>query len=64
LKFFVPVFGKVFCKDSATHAYIYASLMAYPAQRGVAEKMRALGCRNVQVRNLVGGAMSINYGEK
>jgi demethylmenaquinone methyltransferase / 2-methoxy-6-polyprenyl-1,4-benzoquinol methylase len=64
LKFFVPLFGKIFCKDSATHAYIYASLLAYPAQRGVAEKMRALGCRNVQVRNLVGGAMSINYGEK
>lgn len=64
LKYFVPVFGKIFCKDAATHAYIYASLLAYPAQRGIAEKMRALNGRNVQVRNLVGGAMSINYGMK
>jgi demethylmenaquinone methyltransferase/2-methoxy-6-polyprenyl-1,4-benzoquinol methylase len=64
LKFFVPLFGKLFCKDSATHAYIFASLQNYPAQRGVAEKMRALHCRDIQVRNLLGGAMSINLGVK
>jgi hypothetical protein len=29
----------------------------------VAEKMRALKLKNVQVENLVGGAMAINYGE-
>src|SRR5665213_780377 len=42
LKFFVPIFGKVFCKDSATHAYIFESLQNYPAQCGVAAKMEAL----------------------
>jgi demethylmenaquinone methyltransferase/2-methoxy-6-polyprenyl-1,4-benzoquinol methylase len=62
LKFFVPLFGKIFCKDSATHAYIFESLRNYPAQRGVAAKMKSLHCRDVQVRNLVGGAMSINAG--
>jgi hypothetical protein len=30
----------------------------------VAEKMRALGCREVKIVNLIGGAMSINYGVK
>ena len=64
LRVFVPVFGRLFCGDSATHAYILESLIHYPAQRGVAEKMRALGCRDVRIENLVGGAMSINYGIK
>jgi demethylmenaquinone methyltransferase / 2-methoxy-6-polyprenyl-1,4-benzoquinol methylase len=64
LRWFVPVFGKLFCGDSATHAYILESLLHYPAQRGVAEKMRELGCRDVRIVNLLGGAMSINYGVK
>ena len=62
LRWFVPVFGRLFCGDSATHAYILESLKIYPAQRGVAGKMRELGCRDVRIVNLVGGAMSINYG--
>jgi ubiquinone/menaquinone biosynthesis C-methylase UbiE len=52
------------CGDSATHAYILESLRHYPAQCGVAEKMRELGCTDVRIVNLVGGAMSINYGVK
>ncbi len=64
LKFLVPCFGKVFCKDSATHAYIFASLRNYPAQRGVAAKMVSLHCAGIRVRNLLGGAMSINFGRK
>ena len=64
LRCFVPVFGKIFCGDSATHAYILESLKRYPAQRGVADSMQRLGCRDVRIVNLVGGAMSINYGVK
>jgi demethylmenaquinone methyltransferase / 2-methoxy-6-polyprenyl-1,4-benzoquinol methylase len=64
LRRFVPMFGKLFCGDSATHAYILESLLHYPAQRGVVEKMRELGCRDVDIVNLLGGAMSINYGVK
>jgi demethylmenaquinone methyltransferase/2-methoxy-6-polyprenyl-1,4-benzoquinol methylase len=64
LKYLVPIFGKLFCGDSATHAYIYESLLHYPAQRGVAEHMRKLGCKDVRIVNLVGGAMSINFGRK
>jgi hypothetical protein len=45
-------------------AYILESLKAYPAQRGVAEKMREIGCVDVKIVNLLGGAMSINYGFK
>jgi len=64
LKAFVPLFGKMFCGDAQTHAYILESLRHYPAQQGVAAKMRELNCANVRVVNLLGGAMSINYGEK
>ncbi len=64
LRFFVPVFGKLFCGDSATHAYILESLQHYPAQHGVAAKMRELGCRDVRIIPLLGGVMTINYGVK
>jgi len=64
LHFVVPIFGKLFCGDSATHAYILESLKRYPAQGGVAEAMRSLGCREVGIVNLMGGAMSINFGVK
>jgi demethylmenaquinone methyltransferase/2-methoxy-6-polyprenyl-1,4-benzoquinol methylase len=64
LKFFVPVFGKVFCGDAGTYAYIMESLKHYPAQQGVAGAMREMKCVNVSVHNLLGGIMSINYGEK
>jgi demethylmenaquinone methyltransferase/2-methoxy-6-polyprenyl-1,4-benzoquinol methylase len=60
LRGFVPLFGKVFCQNSALYAYIYESLQKYPAQRGVTEKLKLMGCRDIQVRNLLGGAMSIH----
>lgn len=64
LRCMVPVFGKLFCGDSAAYAYILVSLKAYPAQEGVAAELRALNCRNVRIISLLGGAMSINYAEK
>ncbi|HLP78681.1 MAG TPA: bifunctional demethylmenaquinone methyltransferase/2-methoxy-6-polyprenyl-1,4-benzoquinol methylase UbiE [Candidatus Paceibacterota bacterium] len=64
LKMFVPVLGWVFCRNAAAYAYILESLKHYPAQRGIAEKMKKLGMQNVQIVNLLGGVMSINYGEK
>jgi demethylmenaquinone methyltransferase/2-methoxy-6-polyprenyl-1,4-benzoquinol methylase len=64
LKWIVPLFGKLFCSDSATYSYIFESLRHYPAQQGVAEKMRALGCEDVRIFNFLAGAMSINAGRK
>jgi ubiquinone/menaquinone biosynthesis methyltransferase len=60
----VPWFGRIFCKDSDTHAYILASLRDYPAQRGVAAKLEALGGRDVKTRNFLGGAMSLSFARK
>ena len=62
LRFLVPLFGKLFCQDAATHAYIFESLRHYPAQQRVTAKMKALGLHDVQVRQLLGGAMSIHFG--
>lgn len=64
LKLFVPLFGRVFCGDPDTYAYILESLKHYPAQEGIAAAMRELKCSNVRVLNLLGGMMSINSGEK
>jgi len=64
LKVFSPALGLVFCGDSAAYSYILKSLKHYPAQRLVGEKMREMGFGNVRVIDLLGGAMSINYGEK
>lgn len=64
LRFAVPVFGRVFCKNAAAYAYILESLQHYPAQRGVDEKLRALGAADARVVNFLGGVMSINVAEK
>jgi demethylmenaquinone methyltransferase/2-methoxy-6-polyprenyl-1,4-benzoquinol methylase len=64
LRLFVPVLGLVFCGSAGAYAYILESLKHYPAQRGVAARMRDLGLVNVGNINLLGGVMSINYGEK
>lgn len=64
LKSFSPALGLVFCGDAAAYLYILESLKHYPAQRALGEKMREIGLANVRVINLLGGAMSINYGEK
>ena len=61
LRYFVPVLGRIFCGDSDTHGYILESLKDYPAQRGVAEHLRELQLARVQIVNLMGGVMSINY---
>jgi demethylmenaquinone methyltransferase/2-methoxy-6-polyprenyl-1,4-benzoquinol methylase len=64
LKLFSPALGLLFCGDSAAYSYILESLKQYPAQRVVGEKMREMGLENVRVINLLGGAMSINYGQR
>ncbi len=64
LKLFVPWLGRVVCGDASAYAYILESLKHYAAQEGVSAKMRELGLANVSVINLLGGVMSINYGEK
>ena len=62
LRVCVPVFGLLFAGKASAYAYILESLKHYPAQRGVAAKMEALGLTDVRVENILGGAMSINSG--
>ena len=64
LKLLVPLLGLLVCGKPSAYAYIIASLRDYPAQRGVEARMRTLGLVNVRTDNFIGGAMSINYGEK
>lgn len=64
LRFAVPVFGRLFCQNAEAYAYILESLQHYPAQRGVDEKLRALGAVSARIVNFLGGVMSINVVEK
>ena len=64
LKCSVPLVGLLFCGRADAYAYIFESLKHFPAQRGVAEKMKELKLTNVGIINLVGGAMAINFGRK
>jgi len=64
LRLIVPLFGLIFCGDAKAYAYILESLRHYPAQQEVAVKMRELGYHDVQVKEFLGGVMSINFGVK
>jgi len=64
LRLCVPGFGLLFCGKASAYAYILESLKHYPAQRGVEAWMRAAGLVKVRVENILGGAMSINFGQK
>jgi ubiquinone/menaquinone biosynthesis C-methylase UbiE len=56
--------GLLLCRNASAYGYILESLKHYPAQPGVAAKMSELGLVNVRIVNLLGGAMSIHYGEQ
>ena len=64
LRYWVPLFGRLLCGDAATYGYILESLRQYPAQEGTAAVLDKIGCRQVRVLNLLGGAMSITIAEK
>ena len=64
LRLCIPILGRLFAGNAQAYAYILESLQHYPAQRGVDRKMRELGLRNVRILTILGGVMSINYGEK
>lgn len=64
LKLFVPCLGLAFCGSAAAYSYILESLKHYPAQNGVAAKMRELNLADVKIINFLGGVMSINYAVK
>src|SRR5262249_19971519 len=49
LQLSVPLIGLLFCGNAQAYAYILESLKHYPAQLAVADKMRALKLKNVQV---------------
>ena len=64
LQAIVPLYGQIFCGNPQAYAYILESLHHYPAQGGIADLMRQQGYAQVRVVNLVGGVMSIHYGER
>ena len=64
LKWMVPCFGRIFCRDAPAYAYIHESLEDYPAQIGIESAMENLGCEKIKTHNLFLGTMAINVGVK
>jgi demethylmenaquinone methyltransferase / 2-methoxy-6-polyprenyl-1,4-benzoquinol methylase len=64
LRLIVPVYGLLLCGDSAAYNYILESLREYPAQSGVTHLLERAGCKQIQVRNFLGGAMSVHIARK
>ncbi|GIX50610.1 MAG: demethylmenaquinone methyltransferase [Limisphaera sp.] len=62
LRWVVPLWGSWVAGDRSAYAYILESLENYPAQPGVTRALQELGCENVEVFNLLGGAMSLHRG--
>jgi demethylmenaquinone methyltransferase/2-methoxy-6-polyprenyl-1,4-benzoquinol methylase len=64
LRWAVPVCGAWCGGDRAAYAYILESLEPYPGQDGVAHLMAGAGFSQLCILEFLGGAMSVNYGEK
>ena len=64
LRWIVPVFGRMVCRNASAYAYILESLLPYPAQRGVDAQLRAMGANNPGICQLLGGMMAINFAVK
>ena len=63
LRTMMPAVGWLFHGDPETYLYIPESLERFPAQRGVAQMMRAAGFVNVRWESPLLGTMGINIGE-
>jgi demethylmenaquinone methyltransferase / 2-methoxy-6-polyprenyl-1,4-benzoquinol methylase len=59
----MPAVGWLFHGDPATYLYIPASLVRFPAQRGIKALMREAGFSSVRYENRLLGTMGINVGE-
>ena len=57
------VLGWLLHRDPDTYRYIPASIRRYPGARGVADKMRAHGFRNVRIVPLLFGLMTLHIAE-
>jgi demethylmenaquinone methyltransferase/2-methoxy-6-polyprenyl-1,4-benzoquinol methylase len=59
----MPAIGWLFHGDPETYLYIPASLVRFPAQRGIKALMREAGFSSVRYENRLLGTMGINVGE-
>ena len=64
LKYAVPIFGKIFCRNAPAYAYIHESLENYPAQDGVDKILSELGCEQTKTHRILASTMTINVGVK
>jgi demethylmenaquinone methyltransferase/2-methoxy-6-polyprenyl-1,4-benzoquinol methylase len=61
LEVMVPVFGRVFCGDSAAYAYILESLRHFPDAAALSALLGETGWVDVGIEPLLGGAMALHW---
>jgi demethylmenaquinone methyltransferase/2-methoxy-6-polyprenyl-1,4-benzoquinol methylase len=64
LRVVVPVLGRFVSGNRQAYAYILESLKHYPAQAGISGMLNSLSIESLEVRNLLGGIMSIHGATK
>jgi demethylmenaquinone methyltransferase/2-methoxy-6-polyprenyl-1,4-benzoquinol methylase len=64
LRTVVPVLGRLFCGDAATHGYILESLRRYPEAGGIVRRMEEAGWVDVEWWSLLGGVMTLHRGRR
>lgn len=60
LRIALPIFGSLFAGNARAYAYIIDSLVHYPGQIRVRDRLLELGARDVQLTNYLGGMMSLH----
>jgi len=64
LRLALPMFGLLFFRDPHAYGYIFASVSHFPGQRELARRMGDAGFENVEVQDLMAGAMGICVARK
>lgn len=60
----VPFLGRVITGDRASYEYLNESILAFPAQEGLAEELRAAGFSEVSYRDLTFGVVAVHRAVK
>jgi demethylmenaquinone methyltransferase / 2-methoxy-6-polyprenyl-1,4-benzoquinol methylase len=63
-RYILPRLGAVVSGDAYAYQYLPDSVRRFPAQKELAEMMRARGFREVEYRNLMGGAVALHWGRR
>ncbi len=60
----IPIFGKIFNKNSNPYEYLIQSIEDFHSQTEIKNKLNKAGFKNINIKSIFGGIASIHYGWK